>query len=60
MTWPVTHSMGVLCQECGAVLVEASCSCGENHGYTYQQPSEWAARTWPNHTCLTPPAKEDA
>lgn len=47
-----THSMGVMCWECHGVLVEASCSCGVSHGYGYQEPSEWAARTWPDHPCF--------
>ena len=52
-----THSMGVMCSECKAVLVESQCSCGERHGYGYQGPSEWAGRTWPKHPCFLPPGE---
>lgn len=57
-----THRMGVMCSECKAVLVEADCRCGNRHGYGYQEPNEWAARTWPDHpcfTCVTPPGEGD-
>lgn len=47
-----THSMGVLCAECEAVLVPDDCSCGGHHGFTFQWVSAWAGRTWPGHKCF--------
>lgn len=48
-----THRMGVLCQECKAELVPDTCCADQKHGHTFQQPSAWAARTWPDHPCFT-------
>jgi len=56
-----THRLGAMCSECETVLVEADCSCGQRHGYGYQDPNEWAAKTWPTHPCfarVTPPGEE--
>lgn len=47
-----THSLGVMCSECEGVLVKDDCSCGNRHGYSYEGPNEWAARTWPDHPCF--------
>ena len=54
-----THSMGSMCAACKAVLVEPTCSCGNLHGYGYQEPNEWAARTWPDHPCFISPGRGD-
>lgn len=51
-----THSMGVMCATCRAVLEPDSCACGRSHGYGYQDRNEWAGETWPDHTCATTPA----
>ena len=54
-----THSLGVMCAECLSVLESDVCSCGGHHGFGHQLPSEWAAKTWPDHSCFqtqdTPP-----
>ena len=47
-----THGMGVLCEACRATLVPEGCTCGTQHGYTYQKATEWAALTWPKHACF--------
>ena len=48
-----THGYGVLCAVCKAALVPDLCTCGGSHGSTYQEPSAWAAKTWPDHPCFT-------
>lgn len=45
-----THSLGVMCGLCKAVLIPDDCCDG--HGSTYQEFSEWAAKTWPEHVCF--------
>lgn len=52
----MSHALGVLCGVCCAELASDRCpeGCGIGHGYTYQEPSEWAAKTWPEHTCFQP------
>lgn len=47
--------MGVMCGMCQEVLIDdKNCpeGCGHGHGYTYEMPSPWAARTWPQHRCF--------
>jgi hypothetical protein len=50
--------MGVLCAVCEAELVPSEgCperGCPGRHGHTFQTPSEWAAKTWPQHPCFKP------
>lgn len=41
--------MGVLCADCRAVLEPARCTCGQTHGYGYQERNDWARATWPEH-----------
>jgi hypothetical protein len=50
----MSHSMGVKCAKCQETLENDRCAegCAEGHGFTYQEPSDWAARTWPNHQCF--------
>lgn len=52
----MSHSMGVLCAVCRAALIpEGPCPepfCRFQHGSTFQEPSEWAAKTWPDHVCF--------
>lgn len=52
----MSHALGVLCAVCCAELESDRCpeGCGIGHGYTYQEPSEWAAKTWPTHPCFQP------
>lgn len=47
-----THGLGVMCEVCKTVLVDDDCCKGEPHGYGYQTPNQWAARTWPDHECF--------
>lgn len=48
-----THSFGLLCEVCREVLVLDDCCRDQDHGYTFMRPSEYAARTWPNHPCFS-------
>lgn len=38
MTFHGTHQGGVACSECGGVLKEVRCRCGELHGYSLSAP----------------------
>lgn len=47
-----THRLGVRCTECGAAVEFDDCCPGHPHGCTWQDPSPWAAQTWPDHPCF--------
>ncbi len=52
----MSHCLGVMCIRCDVVLEPDRCpeGCRDGHGFGYQEPNEWAARTWPDHPCFTP------
>lgn len=47
-----THNLGNMCRACEAILVDDLCSCGQRHGFGYQEVNDWARRTWPDHPCF--------
>jgi hypothetical protein len=47
-----THSLGLNCLICHAVLVPDQCKCGNPHGFTFAKSDAWARTTFPDHPCF--------
>lgn len=49
------HAQSVRCADCGEELAASVCLEGCRpgaHGFRLQEPTEWAARAWPDHPCF--------